>query len=338
MKRIFITFSVVFAFVMILAAFSTASAAVLVAPTSLSSWQVIVSPPIAVLNSINYLENENSNFDLYDGISVSSDNGTIRIVNTSANWTVTVFDAPSKAAAFQYKVEYNSTFDGKENITVLMLESNNGYPNYVTNPQGRVTYAFNLKSSNKTTSAIILAEYPILASVKIENQVSPDTIIGPPPGGGPYTWEQGGHWSWTGSGNEIAQLWMNVTVWFWQNSSNGPATFVRLEAINTAEAPQIVFNFTWLQTYLYLEVSQNNGNPVDSDYEDAANLYTVPNYVVQVPSPALSWFFTSYNWSESNWSLLGHTLWGNGTIAYGAAPNGELWPNVTLSVPTSFQV
>lgn len=216
------------------------------APSSQSYNQFVVSPPKILVNSIEFLQNNPGMYSVLEKWIVVSENGTIKIADSSGNNSVSVFNTSTQSAEYQYKLVYNQTYEGLKNTTVIFLKSTNGYSDTATNEEGQLIGNYNVSTVNTTTSAMILVEYPIFATARVTYNLSAPDIITPPPGGGLSGYYAENHTVVTYEGNQENQAWFNVTIWFYFNSAGNPV-FVSAWMNMTAEASGKVSQYDFFQ-------------------------------------------------------------------------------------------
>jgi hypothetical protein len=296
----------------------SASANALGSGSQLSTFnnQIVVSPPKIVVNSIEYLENNPGVEVMPNNMTLVSENGIIKIADSSGNYSVSVFNTSSQSDEYQYKVVYSSSHQYQRNTTDIFLDSTNGYFNKITNFQGRVTGIYNVSAINVTSSAAIIAAYPVFVTAIVVDQVGSDSST-PPPGGGLSGYYGENSSSKVYVGNQVEEIWLNLTVWFYYNSTTGQPQFVDAWVNMTAESSLYVtvdgVTAAWQDTDGRVWISDNYF------YEYYYNIKTC-NYSTSVGGDAGIWFYGVYNWHDTDRSPIGYNVWENDTFAYPGFP------------------
>lgn len=273
---------------------------------------IVISPPQIILEEIYYLEQNTGTYASEGNVTVVSEQGTISIVNKTIGETVEITNLSTQPSPYEFKI----INEVGQNTTIAFLYSSNGYVCNITNSKNQITGRVNNLTINMQNGVALLTEYPFLytASYVSDNQISPDST--PPPPGQNYSVDYvSNHTSELlnyGSGDQITQLWFNVTL-FWQYSSSGIPEVIKLWMNGTCEAPGY-----WL-TYVLSEINLQFG--FDGYMFWGGNSIDNTSYYIQVPPPAYTWAFTTANSVESSQiSPFGHNIFDNDTLEYGDAP------------------
>ena len=211
---------------------------------------------------------------------------------------------------------YKDTLGDEFNTTDIFLDSTNGYFNKITNFQGRVTGIYSVSAINVTSSAAIIAAYPIFATAIVVDQVGSDSST-PPPGGGNSGYHVSNHtieyYQWY-QRDEI-QEWFNFTYWYYYNSTD-QLKFVCAYWNNTVEVPTSLYSAPYVETHfdaMFGTWNSQNPQPIGTSLTN----YTDNNE---------SWSFSIYNWKDTNENPIGFTAWENDSIGYypaGYEPEGR---------------
>jgi hypothetical protein len=329
MKRILAAFSIVAGLMMVFTVFSGATAAPLVSighsgremsgiqrPETSSNPEnniYIVSPPVILINSIEYLENNPGIFQISNNVTVISARGTVDIYDSSNGDSIIVSNLYGKTSSFQYELVYFQDQFSTPNVTTLLLNSTNGYHYSITNYIGQTTGMYGISATNESNSAMRIAGYLTFALARIYYQTYTDAL--PPPPTGTYDiWFAYNHSSEVFQGNQEIQEWENVTIYWSENSAGTSASFIEAWLNNTGEASAYYTNsfgeeygLGEAQIFINLGVV-----PYGLSF-----VVTEANYTVAVGGQALEWLFFTWNAFENNNNPLGRNIWENDSFLYG---------------------
>lgn len=283
----------------------------------------VVAPPIILVNSIQYLENNPGIFQISNNISVISLKGIVEIADSFNGYSIIILNTSSQSDSYQYRLIYSQNQSSNYKATILLLNSNNGFYYNITNYLNQITGVFHISVTNELNSTMRIVNYQTFALARLYYQSGSDPIP-PPPNGGYDIWSAFNHTYEVAQGNEIFQEWENVTI-FWYESSTGNAVFIKSWLNDTGEASDVYTSY-FGQIYGLYEAHL------------AVNLGVVPyghglplsdaNYSVNVGLPAISWYFFTWNTFETQNNPIGHNIWGNDSFSYGE--NGMASPGPLL--------
>jgi hypothetical protein len=297
---------------------------------NLESKAFVVSPPVILVSSIEYLENNPGIFQISNNITVISGEGIVTIADSSNGHSIVVLNTSSQSYSNQYKLIYSQYQSSNYNITTLLLNSNNGFYYDITNYLNQTTGVFHISVINEVNSTMSIVDYQTFALARIYYQSGSDPIP-PPPNGGYDIWTAFNHTYVVAQGNEVFQEWENVTI-YWYESSTGNAVFIKSWLNNTVEASAVYTN-SFGQIYglseahldLYLGViDYGHGLPLSDS-----------NYSVPVGGPAYYWYFFTWNTFETQNNPIGHNIWENDSLSYGEGLASPDLPSAEIHVPSN---
>lgn len=278
---------------------------------TLSPQTIVIDPPQLILEEIYHLEKANGTFTPNSGVIVVSGQGAVSIVNTTIKETVQITNISTQPSPFEFKIVNEL---GK-NTTIAFLDGTNGYLYNVTNSEDQITGKINNFTINLQNGAALLTEYPIFYTARFVfgNQVSPNSI--PPPPGQNYSVDYVTNHTTEllngGSGDEITQVWFNVTL-IWRYDSSGNPEVINLWMNGTNEAPDLWGKGEWYQTHF------SYGLLSYMWWGGFVSIYNQSLIKINVPPPAYGWDFGTYYSNESHQqpSPFGHYIFDNDTLNY----------------------